>query len=535
MTTTVAKIKELPVFSQHGHLLAGAKGLSNEVRYVTVMEVPDYNISSLNDDVFILTTLFAYRDNLEQLELVMGKLCKQKVAGIAVKLERFIDKLPQSVLDIADQYEVPLFTFGKDTTFRELISQISSEIINVQRELIDGVRGLNKSLVRVVLRGDKTESILKLLCNKVECYCACVSLTGELLGEYSSLPPVEEATRIKECFSELIMQNDRVTAGTAFFTVNDFCVFPCSAHEQTMGFLIIRMNGSICDWQLLYAQEIVSFLSIRFLEKYLQIETEQHMIAAILDEILFRTHSNEAVIIDRLKLLGFNPEKNHLIMRLFMQSEKRIEKNSRVRSQFDNWKMKISELFVNSVYYWKGNESVIIASFPDKSQYCSEKTINQCFLQLIEADNSDLKIDLGYSLIVNDLRKLPECYKQAKKAIEYGRSLNPQKRIYSYSDYLEMGAISHGIETSEHQILKARVITPIMQYDHSFNAQLWNTLEKSLMNSSLDAAAKKSFIHISTLRYRLDKIKSITGIDFFTPHGKFLLHLCYILSKVDSR
>lgn len=533
MATTVAKISELPVFTQGGRLLAGANGLGGEVRYVTVMEVPDFNIASLNDGVFILTTLFAYHESREKIDQVMEKLCKQKVAGVAVKLERFIEKLPQSVIDIAEQYNVPLFTFGRSTTFRELIIQISGEIINDQRELIDGINRLNKSLVGAVLRGDKTESILKLLCNKIDCYCACVSLKGIVISEVWSLPPAEDAARIKDCFGDLIARNNKLGVGTAYFVLGDYYVFPCSAYGQTMGFLVLRVDGAVSERQLLFATEIVSFLSIRFLEEHLKIETEQRMFTSVLDDILFGRHSEEAVIADRLKLLGFNPQKNHVIIRLSLREEKGTGKSSLQRSRFDYWKVKFAEMFANASVFWKGDEIIVIASFPDRTDYCWEDSITESLTRLMEEGNSDREIDMGYSLVIRDLCKLPECYEHAKKAISYGRALLPEKHIYSYNDYLEVGLISHSVGTSESKILKERILTPILEYDKKCNAQLWGTLEKCLMSSSLEAAAKSFFIHISTLRYRLDRIKLITGVDYFTPDGRFQLYLTYVLSKVD--
>jgi len=534
MATTVAKLSELPIFAQGGQLVAGAQGLDNPVRFVTVMEVPEYNIASLNDDVFILTTLFAYREHVEDVDELMEKLCKQKVAGVAVKLERFIDKLPQSVIDIAEQYNVPLFTFGKNTTFRGLISEISAEIINDQRALIEGIHRLNKSLVGAVLRGDKTEVILRLLCNKIDCYCACVSLKGELIGEASSLPPAEEAKQIRECFGDIVLHNDSLRSGTMYFTLGDFSVFPCVAHEQTMGFLIVKVDGSIGEQQMLFAQELVSFLSIRFLEEYLKFETEQHMISAVLDEILFKRQLDETVIADRLKLLGFNPQKNHVIIRVVMNEKSATGKLVNQRKQFEYWRVKFTGLFSNAFVFWKGNELVVLASFQDKSQYCWDESVKQSLSNLIGAEQSDESIDMGYSMIVKDLRKLPECYEHAIKAINYGKALEPEKHLYSYNDYVEIGLISHTARSSESQLLKEKILAPILEYDKNFNAHLWNTLERSLVNNSLDAAAKSSFIHISTLRYRLEKIKLITGIDFFTPNGKFLLYLTYLLSKVDS-
>ena len=126
------------------------------------------------------------------------------------------------------------------------------------------------------------------------------------------------------------------------------------------------------------------------------------------------------------------------------------------------------------------------------------------------------------------------CYLQAKKAVQFGRILDPSGRVYLYDDYFELGLISCGIGSGESGIFFERIINPILEYDKQFKTDLWPTLEASFSNDKLEQIAGELHIHISTLRYRLQKVESLTGYSFFNSHDKLTLYLAFLLYKVSA-
>ena len=71
-----------------------------------------------------------------------------------------------------------------------------------------------------------------------------------------------------------------------------------------------------------------------------------------------------------------------------------------------------------------------------------------------------------------------------------------------------------------------RWLGPLIEYDRARNADLVRTLSEYLeRGGSLDQAAETLFIHRSTLKYRLGRIATLTGVDLADPDARFNLQL----------
>ena len=98
-----------------------------------------------------------------------------------------------------------------------------------------------------------------------------------------------------------------------------------------------------------------------------------------------------------------------------------------------------------------------------------------------------------------------------------------------------MGLIAHGISSNEANLFRTRIINPILEYDAQSKSELWHTLEVSSTGKTLDQVAQDLHIHISTLRYRLQKIETITSYNFFNQNDRIKLYMAYILHKVSNQ
>ena len=86
----------------------------------------------------------------------------------------------------------------------------------------------------------------------------------------------------------------------------------------------------------------------------------------------------------------------------------------------------------------------------------------------------------------------------------------------------------------EARIFYDRIISPIQSYDRQAKSDLWPTLEASFRHDKLEQVAEALHIHISTLRYRLQKIQSLTGYNYFNSRDRMTLYLAVLLFQVSS-
>ena len=73
------------------------------------------------------------------------------------------------------------------------------------------------------------------------------------------------------------------------------------------------------------------------------------------------------------------------------------------------------------------------------------------------------------------------------------------------------------------------MIEPLLAQDQRYNTQLLQTLGALIFADDLEAAAASLYVHINTVRYRLNKIKQLTGYDFFSAKGRYTITTAYLM------
>lgn len=511
-----------------GKLLANV-GLCNIVQYVTIMEAPDFHLSSLSEDVFVLTTLSAHHDSLEKINSIVLGLCKVKVSAIGIKLGRFVDEIHPSTIRIARDHAVPLITFDPSVYFREIISETLSVITGNQRQTLNQINSINQLLIDAILKNRSTQHLLDLFCKQIDCYCCCIDPRGNKIAESSSLNTQLDKTCINETSYRFFEHFSK--PGNSYYQDGDAIFFPCIAQEKVAAVFCIISSEPKVELIASLAQPIVSGISIKFLEQDLKAQTENKLISSILDDILFSQNSNVKIIADRLETLKFTPHDNHLIVLLSRADFKYYERN--YLHIIRNLQGIFEKKFESAIVFMRGREYIVLISYSSSKMGSNLKRIlDFCSNEVLRIENG--QFDMGCSMPVADLSAMSECYFQSKKALQFGRIIDRSRHVYFYDDYLELGLISCGVDSKDAAIFTRRIAEPIQEYDRQSNTELWNTLETCFQYDKLEGVADALHIHISTLRYRLLKIESLVGFSYFKNRDRLTLYLAYLLYRLSN-
>lgn len=125
----VGEILELSIF-KGSTVLAGHLGLERDVKYVDVFEVPDIADNWLIPETFLLSTTFAFKEFDEEYMLnLFSAMINLKVAAIAIKLGRFIETLPNSVIEMANNANFPIILLPIDFAYPKAIKEVLGKIV----------------------------------------------------------------------------------------------------------------------------------------------------------------------------------------------------------------------------------------------------------------------------------------------------------------------------------------------------------------------------------------------------------------------
>ena len=305
------------------------------------------------------------------------------------------------------------------------------------------------------------------------------------------------------------------------------------------------------DSEIMLIGQVLAYLSIHLYEQLPRFgKSVQHQ-PSVLKEVLTKRHSSDWPILELLKHAGFEPEEYYAVITVSVRPAY-LELYGYNLIEFCRLRMGL--LFDKSVEKTELGQLTMIVSFPKGSTFLKKGRLASVLdhFRVNKLEDNKVRLDFGISLISTDLRELPDCYEQAKAAVRLGRaewrdlhdtggqepveeqqvSAGPQAQyVHDYTSFVVRGLLNSGKNSPEYRWILNEIVIPLAEYDSKKDSRLWETLDILIRGDSLKDAADQLFIHISTLRYRIEKIKQITGLDYFASEGRYWLHTAYIIYK----
>jgi purine catabolism regulator len=107
MNVKMSDIMRLPIFNNQISLIAGHNGLDKKLNQVAVMEVPDFHTGTYEPGLFLLSTLYYFKDDPSLMIQAFSTMADKGISGILLKLNRFITEVPPELVQIAEEKRIP--------------------------------------------------------------------------------------------------------------------------------------------------------------------------------------------------------------------------------------------------------------------------------------------------------------------------------------------------------------------------------------------------------------------------------------------
>jgi purine catabolism regulator len=125
---------------------------------------------------------------------------------------------------------------------------------------------------------------------------------------------------------------------------------------------------------------------------------------------------------------------------------------------------------------------------------------------------------------------LARAHEEAKSAARLGFSITGPSSITRYDD---LGVLRILGEIGEDSV--ERHLSNTLTDDANFRNQFFETFGAfAAAGYNKAAAARCLFVHVNTLKYRLERIKQVTGLDPFEHRGRFALECSLRLMELQA-
>lgn len=153
---------------------------------------------------------------------------------------------------------------------------------------------------------------------------------------------------------------------------------------------------------------------------------------------------------------------------------------------------------------------ILIKSLEKTDDY---KEVNEIAKSIVDMLGAEAMVDVrvAYGTIIEELKDVSKCYKEASMALDVGRIFYVEKNVLAYNE-LGIGRLIHQLPISLCEMFLDEVFhgNAIEQLDKETLMTVNSFFENNL---NISETARQMYLHRNTLGYRLDKITRTTGLD----------------------
>jgi len=503
---TVKDMLKLPIL-RDAKLVSGEKGLDRIVRYVDIMEVPDVK-EWLREGEFILTTGYSIRHDPVLLLDVIEQLSLAGAAALGIKPERFMSGIPQEALQLADRHNLPIIQIPNGIPYIDITYTVMEHILDKQAALLRRSEEVYKTLTNLVLNNSGIQVVADNVAELVKCPIWIVGVDGELLVSSSQVTSYEPPAKS--------------------------CQWDVQVDKQFVGRLVVGKEH-LDELEMVCIEQARLVFALELMRRKIAHDTEQRLRGNFIEELLMGMPLSRLEVENKGKQLGLQPE--------WLWQVVLIEGEEEVLAENTPLYMEVSKLVrresarrnVHFHIHKHADRLVLILASHHQKNGDNRKPFKEWSEILRPSLQQRSRIHSGFGGKY-PLWEINRSYIEAKKAITLGSKLDRNRNMFAF-DEVEMFHLLLEAPNVNLEPLIDKKIGKLLRYDEENGTDLVTTLYYYLATGgSLMETASRMYVHRNSVKYRIDRIKEISGIDLDNALNRFVYYLCaafYLLKKTE--
>lgn len=537
MLITVEDVLQLDAM-QGVNVIAGAEGLGRQLNSVTVLDAPDA-VSWLKGHELVLTSTFPLMRRRQQLDRMVEDMAARGVAGLGVKLNRFMTELPPAMLRRADDQKLPILSLPMEIAWIDVINPIFAQVMTRNGALVSRSEPIRNSFNELLLAGadlqDFLDALGKLIQKPVLVHSPANRLRMGSTGyeQHDMAAAVTGIVQVPTSRTRLLLDTHDVYEMSLPVGRQAYCLLdPNVDPSGILAVLDQARNLTESDlWCLKHARDAISIKLLQSrAETSIAREKQNEFVQGLLDSSL-----SEAAL---KKLLRRGRERGYRLYERYVVAMVKFPRMA------DNKLLGVTDILhpllaaEDILVGWFGNGGFLLL-VPERAEAGFSTDGGASYMESLLRELS-LQAGLahwhaGMSQILSVERLAPGA-EQAEYALQ--RSMKAEKpcelklhdetslqRIFSHP------AIQQGVQSYVQEWLE-----PLIQYDQRHQSRLIETLKVFIENNgNYREAARLLHVHHNTVRYRIGQIERLTRRDIQQPKLRFQYQLAlHLFSSMDN-
>lgn len=531
---------------------------------VTVGEVPDI-ANWLTGGEMVLTTLFSARDaGIATFEIVEN-IIESPAGALVVKLGRFVEALPPEIIELANERMFPIISLPSEVRWTKVIKDISLLLGQQELAKLTWLETIRQQFGRINAGDGGLLSIAKTLAGLIGHTVVIEDLLGGMFAhslEPEELPPAYTQAPVfqqlgKDSRRFRISQN--ISPGSFLYyeisgrKAGDIrkLVFELDDGHDHCGYLAVIITDeddgapAAAEMRLLAVDKAVEAANIELSRMRASLDAEMRLMGNLFSMLTSGSLTHEQAV-SRASFLQIDLTHGYVscVIDLVHASGLGDESGSRSIGQ-------VSERAFSIV------KRIIDADFPGSLVALDSKKVHVLLVTAAGQEPSARAKMVGATIdrVAQALRDaLPtvvfkvgaSAYHVSAAEIHVARAeaataaliASATGRAGGIGNFRELGLYKLLLHLNSSHPDEARkfyhdTLGPVEEYDRKREGGLLNTLEVFFAShENINETAAQLFTHRHTIRYRLQRIAELSGLDPFDPDGREILRVAVKLRQL---
>jgi purine catabolism regulator len=529
-------------------LVAGAEGLDQSIEWVRLMETPEI-LPRAGDLMF--TTGFPIKDDPEAQIRLVSRIADSGGVGLVVRPMPYLRKLPPDMLTEADRLHVPLFTIPAGVQLIDLMAPLLERIINAEHWRLKRSIEIHRRFTELVLDGKGVNEICRTLADLLESAVSVEDASFHLLAHAGgSADPHRKETILRQGTPQRVLFDPqiqrtlreveakrgpvKVPAFPHLGMSRERLIAPILAGGQVLGYISVLDHPPHNEELAFMAIEQAALVLALSVAKERELsEVEGRVRGEYLEDLLHGTYGDEAAAQRRARHLGYPLHGSHIVMLVDIDDFRGF---NRARQISEDAIQALKREFLRRVTsvvrisyaraLVQGRSDQVVALLPlgtETGDYqVRAHALGLQVQQAIAEWKPGFTISVGFSGPTEAPTGVAGALREVTSVME---SLARFKRWSQVVAVPELGLTGLLAAVTDERLVdySRRHLGPLIEHDTSRKGNLVATLRAFLETGEQQQAAQKLRVHPNTLRYRLDRIREISGVDLEDPETRLNL------------
>ena len=550
---------------QNVRVLAGSAGLDRTITCVNIMEVPDI-LQWVRGGELLLTTMYPLKDSRVSLRELVPLLNEKGLAAIAIKPHRYLEEIPDEMLEIADEVSLPVLELSFDASFVDLINVVLTRILNYQAESLLRSEEIHQRFTSVVLEDGGLSEIASLLASILDKPVAIYGADGDKLASAphdwhppSGGIPHEDGTKLLQRLVEAgsdtpshpnrqsLLQRKVLNDSGSQIRVIQRSIRTGRLHY---GEIIVWETGAPIKETDLMAVDHASTVAALALSKSRAVsEVELRFRNDFLNDLLSGNIHDRDTLPARAEMFGWRLHAAYSVIVVEIEGLQKTHAaaNEGQASSMLETARRIGRLLADTalrldpdVITWSKIDSMVfLCPLPAKvgdqeARKRSTWLATQLRQHVLPDDN--LTWTWGIGGFHPDLLDLHKAYGEARLATALGRLVGQPGGLNHYDDMGVYRLLHQFPEPARLLEFATQVLQPVLDHDARHSSRFLATVEEYLAcERNLALTARRLALHYNTVKYRIQRADQMLGGGLHNPDRRLELELAIKALKLLSQ